>query len=219
MAVNILDRIVKDIKADAFFAEYKYKRVVTAFYKYLEDYYLSVGLGHKRDWLNDAIVIRPVCGKHFFILTKWFEKFSFLTLQDQRNYPNVLFSGKTLGLNGEISFKYDLSDYDEKIMALIKLIKEMLIRVDDDYATLEDFYNRDVVPKLDGLCVFRDNDAEWIFQYLTLGHLVDPDRYPELKAKLLEHVEWMHSRKEPNVARYYDRLDEIISYMENNVKL
>ena len=41
----------------------------------------------------------------------------------------------------------------------------------------------------------------------------------ELKTKILEHVEWMHGRNEPNVARYYDRLDEIISYMENNVKL
>ncbi len=219
MSINILDQIVKDIKLDSFFDEYKYKRTISTFFKKSENSYLAIGLGHKRDWLNDAIVIAPMYGKHFFILTKWFEKFSFKTLQDQRTNDNVCTLNDRYGIENNISFKYDLSDYDEKIQYLIKVIKELVTRFDQDYATLEDFYNRDVVPKLDGIQQFKTFGADWIFQYLTLGHLVDPDRYPELKVKLLEHVEWMHSRNEPNVARYYDRLDEIISYMENNVKL
>ena len=218
MAVNVLELIIKDIKSDVFFKDYKYKRALFDFFLMRDDSFLSIVIGHKRDWLNDAIVISPVFGKQFFILTRWFEKFSFKTLQDQRTNDNVAFSNKNFGLD-DISFKYDLSDYDEKIQYLIKVIKELVTRFDQDYATLEDFYNRDVVPKLDGIQQFKTFGADWIFQYLTLGHLVDPDRYPELKAKLLEHVEWMHSRKEPNVARYYDRLDEIISYMENSVKL
>ncbi len=219
MAVNILDRIVKDVKSDVFFEEYKYKRALSTFFKKSDDSYLAICLGHKRDWLNDAIIISPIYGKHFFILTKWFEKFSFLTLQDQRTNDNVRTCNDRYGIGKDITFKYDLSDYDIKINYLVELMKQLITRFDQDYATLNDFYYKEVVPKLDGVHKFKTFGVDWVFQYLTLGHLVDPDRYPELKAKLLEHVEWMHSRNEPNVARYYDRLDEIISYMENNVKL
>ena len=61
--------------------------------------------------------------------------------------------------------------------------------------------------------------ADWIFIYLTLGFLVDKDNYPTLKKKVLERAEWLLHHHELNVAKYYDRMDEIISYMENNVKL
>ena len=219
MAIGVLDQIIKDIKSDVFFKDYKYKRALFDFFLMRDDSFLSIVIGHKRDWLNDAIVIKPVCGKQFFILTKWFEKFSVLSLQDQRTNDNVSFYGNTLGLNGEISFKYDLSDYNEKIIALIKLIKEMLIRVDNDYATLEDFYNRDVLPKLDGVQKFGTWGSDWMFHYLALGYLIDPNRYPELKSKLLQIMELQYRRHDPHMSIYYDRLDEIISYMENNVKL
>lgn len=219
MAINILDQIVKDIKSDVFFEDYKYKRALSTFFKKFEDSYLAIGLGHKRDWLNDAIIISPIYGKQFFILTKWFEKFSVLSLQDQRTNDNVRKVNNHYGIGNDISFKYDLSDYDVKINYLIELMKQLVTRFDQDYATLVDFYNKDVLPKLDGVQKFGTWGSDWMFHYLALGYLIDPNRYPELKSKLLQIMELQYRRHDPHMSIYYDRLDEIISYMENNVKL
>ena len=88
-----------------------------------------------------------------------------------------------------------------------------------NYETLEDYYRLDIKPILNGEQELPDVGADWIFIDLTLAHHVCPDKYPEFKSKILDHIDWMYSREEPNVECYYDRLNEIISYMENNVKL
>jgi hypothetical protein len=89
----------------------------------------------------------------------------------------------------------------------------------DAYSTLEKFFASKVLPILENKQTLPDMGADWIFIYSGLCFLVAPEHYKEFKKKILNHIEWMHGRHEPNVARYYGRYDELFSYMEANLKL
>lgn len=56
--------------------------------------------------------------------------------------------------------------------------------------------------------------ADWIFEYLLLTKLVDRDNYDNTKKVILERAEEMNKRDEPNIIEYYDKLDEILFYLE-----
>lgn len=121
------------------------------------------------------------------------------------------------GQEQEISFKYDFSDYNEKIQHLINSAKDNLTIIAEKYTTLNDYYTKIVKPQIIGDEDLPEAGAEWIFTYLTLGFLVDEAFYPTLKNRVIKHAEWLLHHHELNVAEYYDKLDEIIAYMENNV--
>ena len=218
MKKELFKTIVSDILSDDFFSDYKFiKSESTLFFHNGNDAY-SVILDHWRDYEDEACIIRPIYGRHFDVLSKWLEKYSFLPLKIQRLYPQIM-RYSIPEEEQEISFKYDFSDYEEKFQMLRSIIKKNLSDIYKKYATLNDFYNEIVVPKIVVEKEFSIIVADLCFVYLTLGYLVDRENYPMLKNKILERIEWMHGYNEPNLKYYYDRLDEIISYMENNVKL
>lgn len=216
MKSKLFETIISDIKEDPFFSEYKFKKSENKLYRHDDDNTLFVELDHWQDYGECTIYI--LYGRRFEILTKWFEKFSFKTLRDQRNNPNVMYDNTDFGQEEYIYFDYKFSDYKEKIRKMLPMIKRNLTSFAKKYSTLEDYYREDVLPVITGEKELPDVGADWIFIYLTLGFLVDRENYTTLKNKIIERVEWMHSRDEPNVEHYYNRMDEIISYMEKNVK-
>lgn len=217
MNSQLFKAIISDIKADPFFSEYKFKRSENMLYFADDNSTLSIVLNHWQDYGECTIYI--IYGRRFEILTRWFEKFSFKALRDQRNNPNVMYDNTNFGQEEYFYFDYKFSDYKEKMRVMLPMIKENLGSFAKKYSTLEDYYREDVFPVIMGDKELPDVGADWIFIYLTLGFLVDRDNYARLKNIILERVEWMHGRNEPNVEHYYDRMDEIISYMESNVAL
>ncbi|MBO4529001.1 MAG: hypothetical protein J5767_00005, partial [Paludibacteraceae bacterium] len=83
-----------------------------------------------------------------------------------------------------------------------------------NYATLDLAYQHEIIPLLNGDKEMPDGGIEWAFIDLTLCRIVSPQNYDAFKKKVLERIEFLHSRNEPNLAHYYDILDEIIAYME-----
>lgn len=215
MTSKLFETIISDIKNDSFFSEYKFKKSENMLYLRDDDSTLFVELDHWQDY--GECTIRITYGRRFEILTKWFEKFSFKTLRDQRNNPDVMCDNTDFGQEEYIYFDYNFSDYKEKMRVMLPMIKENLTSFAKKYSTLENYYREDVLPIIRGDKELPDVGADWIFIYLTVGFLVDRENYTTLKNIILERVEWMHRRNEPNVAHYYDRMDEIITYMENNV--
>lgn len=217
MISKLFRKIISDLKDDAFLSEFKFKKSENMLYLRDDSSCLSVGFEHWQEYGKCTIYI--TYGRRFEILTKWFEKFSFKTIRDQRNNPNIMYDNTNFGGEEYIQFDYSFSDYEEKMQIMLPMVKKNLACFSKKYSTLEDFYKEDVLPIINGQKEFPDIGADWIFIYLTLGFLVDRENYNLLKEKVLKHVEWMQGRGEPNVKRYYDRMNEIISYMEKNVKL
>lgn len=211
---HLFKTIVSDIQSDPFFSKYKFIRSENRFVLRGKEEFIYVELEHWRDYWDDACILRPYCGKHFNILAKWFEKYSVKPIKIQRSNPHIM-----VGQDIEIEIKYDFSDYNEKFPQLITLLKEQLSTTIKEYSTLNDYYNKIVYPTIMGVEKLPDCSADWIFEYLTAGYLLDRENYPALKKKVFKHAEWLLHHHELNVAEYYDRLDEIIAYMEADVRL
>ena len=218
MKKELFKTLVSDLKADVFFSDYKYIRSDNTFWYNSGADSVFVDLFHWRDYWDDNCVIRPVYCRHFDILSKWFEKFSVMSIKDQRYYPHIMRYNDTAGQDPEFEFKYDFSDYEEKFQQFSNILKDNITRLVNTYSTVNDFYTKYVLRRTFGDQELPDVGADWIFFYLTSGFLLDKENYPALKKKVLERAEWMVNREEPNIVNYYDRMDEIISYMENNVK-
>ena len=217
MEQKLFDTIISDIKNDSFFTEYKYKKSENMLYHREGNSTLFVELDHWQDYGERIIYI--IYGRRFDILTKWFEKFSFKSLRDQRNNPDVMCDNTYFGQEEYIYFDYRFSDYKVKMGKMLPMIKENLTSFARKYSTMEDYYKEDILPIITNERELPDVGADWIFIYLTLGYLVDRENYNILKKIILERVEWMHSRGEPNIEHYYSKMEEIITYMEKNVKL
>ena len=82
------------------------------------------------------------------------------------------------------------------------------------YTSLNDMFERDIIPILEGKRTLPDVGADWVFKYLTLTRIISPKDYPTVKALVLAQVHKMVDRHEPNIMDYISRLDEIINVME-----
>ena len=220
MKKDLFNTIVSDILSDDFFSGYKFTRLKNMLLLSNGNEFVCAELEHWRDYEDESCVIRPIYGRHFDILAKWFEKYDvIIPLKLQRSSLQIMRYNQGPEEEREITFKYDFSDYEEKFPQLCSKLKENITELYEEYATLNDFYNKIVVPEITGERELPNTGANWMFVYLTLGFLIDRDNYPTLKVKILERAEWLLNHHELSVAEYYDRMDEIISYMENNVKL
>ena len=176
-----------------------------------DDHFQSVDLSNH----ELALEIRPIFVRRFDVLSKWFEKYSFKELKIQRNNVQI-FNGIS---NEEFLFYNSGEHFEEQYKKLRNKVIEKAQVFFYDYATLEQLYQKEVFTILTGDKKMRDVGADWIFEYLKLTWIVDRVNYNKLKALILKQIEFMmfgRKYKEPNIARYYDRLDEIFADIEQS---
>ncbi len=213
---TIFDRVVADLMSEPFFADFKVRKRDSMFHLVHNGIRKSVRIHHVFNHVY-YFDIEPVYGVRFDVVMKWFEKFSFKPIQIQRDNTTVGFSGNMLGQQDWFVFhKYDDdTQYEEKYKLLRDTIISCATTVFTKFQTLEDYYINKIQPLLDGNTELPWGGADWIFEYLTGCKIVAPENYNRLKEILLRHVEERHARNEPNIMSYYDRMDEILNYLEN----
>lgn len=59
------------------------------------------------------------------------------------------------------------------------------------------------------------NGFDWAMIDLTLCKIVNPNKYSRLKEIILDRIRFLNKREEPNVAYYYDKIDDILRYLES----
>lgn len=100
----IFDKIIKDLLNLNFFSEYKFRKRDSSFLLKTKGGKQIIEMDH---WIDDAtssLVIYPIYGVRFDILSKWFEKFSVKNLQDQRDGASIDFSGDMLSMQDKFFF-------------------------------------------------------------------------------------------------------------------
>lgn len=152
----------------------------------------------------------------FDVLHKWFEKYSFKTLKDQRGSYSIGVAAFMLGFKepsfpDSYDFVYSGEDFEENLAKMVKDIVEIATYFFNKYKSLEDLYEALIVPVLEGKKELPNGGADWIFEYLTLTKMIDNKNYNILKNMIYKERINPH---EPNIARYYDKLDEIFEYLE-----
>ena len=212
-AKELLEKITALLSEDDFFRDFKFRKSDRSF--------ISKNDGFRKDvqlqcaYYGNVIHLHPIYTVKFDILLNWFKKYNFKTLQDQRDNYSFGFSSSMLGKKSSYyEFSLDGKDFDSKFDFFKKELIECSNWVFTNYATLDLAYQHEIIPLLNGDKEMPDGGIEWAFEDLTLCRIVSPQNYDAFKKKVLERIEFLHSRNEPNLAHYYDKLDEIIAYME-----
>lgn len=203
--------IVERLKTEPFLKGFKFRKRDSTFFRADGDLRQSIELDH---WAKfGLLIIYPIYGVRFDILLKWFEQYSFKTLQDQRDTPSVGFTGNMLHKKDKFAITED--DFEQRYMTLRDSLAECSDMVFSAYTSLQNMYNLEIIPLLDGKKQLPDVGADWVFRNLTLTRIVSPHDYEKVKALILSQVRFMAGRNEPNIIEYIPRLDEIISTMES----
>ena len=210
------DKLASELLEDHYFQKFKFRKRDSALIQKTKYGIQFIELHH---WTygNLTLVIHPQYFVRFDILSRWFEKFSFKTLRDQRDGWYVGFTGEMLGKQDSFEFPYHQSivQYKNELQRLKDCIIECSEFVFEEYSTLEKSYQKELVPILEGRKTLPKVGAEWLFENLTLCKIVHPENYEKLKDIHIKRAQEMYERKEPNISKYYPHLDEILSYMEN----
>lgn len=210
------EQIVSEIMVDSYFDKFKFRKRDSSLIQKTNFGKNIIELEH---WncLNIVLTIRPSYSIRFDILSKWFEKYSFKSISDQRDNGNFGFDGIMLGKQYMFEFKYyDASDeYKKELENLKTTIIECSQSVFYNYSSLEKAYINEIEPILKNEKKLPTHGADWFFENLTLCKILHPEYYDKLKHMFLKHAEYMMTYNEPNISIYYDKLNEILSYLEN----
>lgn len=176
-----------------------------------DDHFQSVDLSNH----ELALEIRPIFVRRFDVLSKWFEKYSFKELKIQRNNGQIFDNIP----NEEFLF-YNTGEYfDEQYNKLKSKVIEKAHEFFNEYATLEQLYQKEVYTILTEDKKIPTVGADWIFEYLKLTWIIDRENYNKVKDLILKQIEFMmfgRKHQEPNISKYYDRLDEIFADIEQS---
>lgn len=208
---EIFQLILERLKAEPFLNGFKFRKRDSSFLKQDGDLRQSIELDH---WSKqEGLIIYPIYGVRFEILLKWFEQYSFKSLQTQRDIPSVDFTGNMLGKKDK--FVITENSFERDYAILRDSLAECCSIVFSAYTSLKDMYNLEIIPLLEGKKQLPDIGADWVFRNLTLTRIVSPNDYERVKELILAQVHFMAGRDEPNIIEYMTRMDEIIANMES----
>ena len=214
--MNVYERIVELLKEEPLLKDFKYVKSKSIFVKKVDNIHYILDLYHVftfNFWVN----VYPTTAIRYDILHKWFEKFSFRTVRDQRN---TYTSGtacwpQLLGLESCYSFLYSEEDFDEVYPQLLQTVRCLIQETFPKFTSLKDFYDRVIAPVLTGESDLPNLSADWVFEYLSATKIVAPDKYEEVKKVVMSHVKEMTAKGEPNLIEYVGKWDEIFAYLES----
>lgn len=212
----VFQTIIDNLLSNPFFSDFTFrKRYSTLICKNVNGW-RAVELDHWEEQGMDMLVIYPIYCVKFNVVSKWFEKFSVKNLRDQRDNATINIDNKMLGLHSMYyNFNNNGAGFFDDYVKMESDIIDCAKYVFGNYGTLQQTFDRLIRPVIKGETELPDVGADWIFEYLTICRIISTKDYDQLKSILLKHMDWMHSRNEPNVADYYNRVDEILDCLEN----
>ena len=221
MNKNDVIAILERLKSERIFSDFKLRKSDCSLIQKTKWGYRQMHLSHYNSVDRDQLALRvsPHYRVRFDFLHKWFEKFSIMSLSDQRCMNSVGFEETMLGKPKTFFGFYFLEsreDYEKDYEVLKKDVIEHASYVFNSFQTLNDLYEYEVQPVLDGEGKFPFAGVEWMFNYLFMARILHPEDYEHLKKLILQYADELRYRKhpEPNVLMYYDKIPEIMNYME-----
>ena len=147
-----------------------------------------------------------------------FEKHSFKSKADLKYQYTIGFSGSMLDYPDSFFIRHDVNGFEEDYSVLATSVKSLAKEIFEQFNSIKDVYNHSVKRMVeDEHFPFRKEGADWVFESLTMVKIVEPEKYPYLKNKLLPVIEDMVKRKEPNMIEYYPKLNMILEDLESQV--
>ncbi len=211
--------ILKRLEGEALLEGFKTKMSWKGLFRkdYLGWYEISIANSRPSVDLNRdsqfSLCVTPGYGRRFSVISKWFKDF----LTDPRDETRWLtVSQGHKGTPYWVDFLRSGEGFDDDYKILRDIVLEESLPFFSKYMTIEDFYENDVKPGIEGKVDLRGDTDSWIFRWMMATRIADPDFYPIAKDKL---IDWALNSPFPISsifrAGYYKRLPEIISALES----
>lgn len=217
LAKSLFEKIILRLSQEHYFIDFNYRKKDCSFVKKTNEGYDLVGLQNWESYDRGevALTIVPRYAKRYNILHKWFEKISVKTLSDQRNVSSIGFDGSMLNKKNQFFFLLSEKDFEKDFLNFRNEIIENSSFVSEKYSNLSSVYKDLIDVVICGKKELPNVGADWIFQYLMLTKQVCPENYHVVKSLLLDHIEERNSFGEPNICKYYPKIDEIFYHFES----
>lgn len=202
---GLSDKLIKDFGLKKTGSKYTFKE---------KEFKKEIEFRHHTDKWSGELIITPAYYVKYDALLNWFSKFSFKTKSDQRANYSYGFVGERIGCNINYFFRLE----EDNRSAINKFHEEVLSCTEyvfTNYGTLPSAYKNRIEPILNEKLELPDVGFEWAMIDLTLCKIVNPDNYSKLKEIIIDRINFLNSRNEPNVAYYYDKIDDIFRYLES----
>lgn len=218
---ELLDRVFFRLKEEDYLRNFKFKRNESEFVHLKEDKFYKIGIEHydtveSHDNPRLGLNLCLYFANRYDILHNWFEKYSMLSLEILRYESSFSYTPKNLGLDDMNFFSFDGDDFDT---AYDSFLNEIITGADyffNRVNSLKKCYENYIVSAIEsGSSVLPDEGSQWVLKYLALTRIVSPKNYPLLKSLILERVDYMIKRNEPNIILYKDTIPEICAFLES----
>ncbi|MDO4335576.1 MAG: hypothetical protein Q4C37_07105 [Bacteroidales bacterium] len=214
------DKLISDLQQNSFFAGFKYQKSESAFVKESNGRKLRIRLWHSRDYPISVIKIHPQYDLRFDILHRWYERFDFRTVKDQRTIFTLSFDEchlpDDISLSRDDAFYVDTDsvNYRVQLTQMQDRIVKSVTEIDNRFKTVKDLYDYLIVPVLKGDKALPATGSCWVFVDLALCKYVAPEVYPEFRHIVMSQVEQLYKKGEPNIERIHSNIDEMLDFLE-----
>lgn len=218
---ELLDRVFFRLKEEDYLRNFKFKRNESEFVHLKEDKFYKIGIEHydtveSHDNPRLGLNLCLYFANRYDILHNWFEKYSMLSVEILRYESSFSYTPKNLGLDDMNFFSFDGDDFET---AYDSFLNEIITGADyffNRVNSLKKCYENYIVPAIEsGSSVLPDEGSQWVLKYLALTRIVSPKNYPLLKSLIMERVDYMIKRNEPNIILYKDTMPEICAFLES----
>ncbi len=219
--MNIKDvlKISEAVASDVFFKDFVVRKKDACIICKTEYGYKRVEFQHYNtyDLVRDdlALEMKPVYGVRFNVLHKWFEKYQLRPLNYVRDEESVAFSGNQFGEREDYYFLENRNEHDKDLRVLRTEVVKNAKFIFNKYSSLQDYYRYIVEETINGKRKYRDIGIEWAMEFLTATKIAAPSDYQRVKEAVLQKIEIMKDRNEPNIMMYYDDLPMILEDLES----
>lgn len=218
---ELLDRVFFRLKEEDYLRNFKFKRNESEFVHLKEDKFYKIGIEHydtveSHDNPRLGLNLCLYFANRYDILHNWFEKYSMLSIEILRYESSFSYTPKNLGLDDKNFFSFDGDDFDT---AYDSFLNEIITGADyffNRVNSLKKCYENYIVPAIEsGSSVLPDEGSQWVLKYLALAKIVAPENYALIKSLIMERVDYMIKRNEPNIILYKDTMPEICAFLES----
>ena len=218
---ELLDRVFFRLKEEDYLRDFKFKRNESEFVHLKEDKFYKIGIEHydtveSHDNPRLGLNLCLYFANRYDILHNWFEKYSMLSLEILRYESSFSYTPKNLGLDDMNFFSFDGDDFET---AYDSFLNEIITGADyffNRVNSLKKCYENYIVPAIESSSsVLPDEGSQWVLKYLALARIVAPENYALIKSLIMERVDYMIKRNEPNIILYKDTMPEICAFLES----
>lgn len=118
-------------------------------------------------------------------------------------------------LQSEFYFLESRKDFEKDLRKIKIEVVENAKLIFSKFSKLEGYYEYCIGDVINNKRQLPNEGFDWVVEYLIATKVIDPSNYELVKGLVLQRVEYMKGRNNPNIKLYYPEIPTILKDLEN----